>query len=331
MHLQVTSRNLNTMFEEANVQLQQHSEGCQRLYGVQLPFGEVELKRTCLRAGMEISEYGGTLRKDLSIACETMYPHLEISHTFSGQGNWSAANSRDCELSSGISTLVYMRDRKINAELLAGQGLSHMELRIDLRYFPALADELMLITSSSTWFSHQIISQPRLDQLFQQLQQCTYTDSLRRLYLEGKCYELLACYLAETGVGQAEQRTSTALSASDIEALQQARHILQHCWISPPSLLELARMVSINDYKLKAGFKELYGTTVFGYVRSLKMNAARQLLESGQANVSSAAASVGYSNLSHFAAAYRKMFGYNPSQCVRERQSLQIGSKPNHN
>lgn len=315
MQLQVISRSLSSIFEGKHVHLQQQSASCQRLYGVQIPFGKVELKRSCLRDGLEISEYDGSLSKGLSIACEAMYPHLELSHTFSGHGNWSGANGRDCEMSPGTSTLVYMRDSKVNAELLAGQELAHMEVRIDLRRFPTLVEELGRITSNK-FFSYQMISQPQLDKLFQQLRQCSYRDSLLRLYLEGKCYELLACYLAASEAGQARRAAKAALSASDMEALQQARHILQAQWNSPPSLLELARLVGINDYKLKAGFKELFGTTVFGYVRSLKMNAARRLLESGQVNVSAAAVSVGYSNLSHFAAAYRKMFGYNPSQCT---------------
>ncbi|MFE6076651.1 hypothetical protein ACFVQB_19470 [Paenibacillus sp. NPDC057886] len=47
----------------------------------------------------------------------------------------------------------------------------------------------------------------------------------------------------------------------------------------PPSLLELSRLVGISDSKLKSGFKELFGTTVFGYLKEKRLDKARELLE----------------------------------------------------
>ncbi|KEQ27710.1 helix-turn-helix transcriptional regulator [Paenibacillus tyrfis] len=93
-----------------------------------------------------------------------------------------------------------------------------------------------------------------------------------------------------------------------------ANDILSRMWKEPPGLLELARMAGLNDYKLKLGFKELFGTTVFGYVCALRMNEARSLLEQGKVNVSEAAGMVGYHNLSHFSLLFRKTLGYNPSE-----------------
>ncbi|SHE13431.1 Adenosine deaminase [Chlamydia abortus] len=49
---------------------------------------------------------------------------------------------------------------------------------------------------------------------------------------------------------------------------------------NPPSLLELSRMIGINDNKLKIGFKELYGTTVFGYLREKRLEKALNLIRS---------------------------------------------------
>jgi len=88
-------------------------------------------------------------------------------------------------------------------------------------------------------------------------------------------------------------------------------------------LLELARLAGLNDYKLKLGFKELFGTTVFGYVRALRMDEARKILEQGEGNVSEAALMVGYHNISHFAALFRKTYGYNPSELGKANAAAQ--------
>ncbi|MNI51276.1 Regulatory protein PchR [compost metagenome] len=86
----------------------------------------------------------------------------------------------------------------------------------------------------------------------------------------------------------------------------------------PPSLLELSRLVGLNDYKLKIGFKNEYGNTVFGYLREKRMEHALYLLQKGDISVSRAASLVGYANFSHFAEVFRKYYGFNPSE-IKQR------------
>nr|WP_240343892.1 AraC family transcriptional regulator [Paenibacillus sp. SYP-B3998] len=82
----------------------------------------------------------------------------------------------------------------------------------------------------------------------------------------------------------------------------------------PPSLLELSKIVGISDFKLKAGFRELYETTVFGYLRDKRLAFAKSLLEREKITVYEAAITVGYSNPGHFAAVFREKYGFNPGE-----------------
>jgi AraC-like DNA-binding protein len=291
----------------------------QRSYALAIPFGSAKATRTNLRGGLEISGYEGVLSKPLSLRFQTMYPHLEISYTMSGYGNWSGDGTPGFEMAPGISTLAYMADRRLDAELSPAEPLSHMEVRIDLRCFEALNSELSR-RSPGGFFSRQLASHPQIVKLFEQIRDCSYAGPLRQLYLEGKCYELIATFLDQTGSAELSGTRRSKLTPEDIRCLHLAREVLVHSWRTPPSLLELARSAGINDYKLKAGFKELFGTTVFGYIRHLRLNEARRLLEGGEATVSQAAFRVGYLNMSHFAVAYRKEFGYNPSECIKEQR-----------
>ncbi len=86
----------------------------------------------------------------------------------------------------------------------------------------------------------------------------------------------------------------------------------------PPTLVELAQAVGLSHSKLNRFFPQLYGTTVFHYLRDLRMHHARMLLNNGNMNVTEAAISVGYSNLSHFSNAFRDKFGLLPSQYLRQ-------------
>ena len=57
--------------------------------------------------------------------------------------------------------------------------------------------------------------------------------------------------------------------------------------------------------KLKMGFKQIYGDTVFGFLFEYKMDYARQLLDSGSYNVNEVGLKIGYSTGSHFIAAFK--------------------------
>ena len=77
--------------------------------------------------------------------------------------------------------------------------------------------------------------------------------------------------------------------------------------------MALAQRVSLNDYKLKVGFKAVFGTTVFGYLLHHRMEKACQLLKQQQ-SISRVAAAVGYTNHAAFSRTFRQHFGVSPKQ-----------------
>ena len=90
-------------------------------------------------------------------------------------------------------------------------------------------------------------------------------------------------------------------------------YILKHL-DNPPTLKELSKIAGINDYQLKVGFKEIYGSTVFGFLLNHRLDHSRVLLDSGKFLVNEVAYQIGYTNPSHFIAAFRKKFGITPKK-----------------
>ena len=76
---------------------------------------------------------------------------------------------------------------------------------------------------------------------------------------------------------------------------------------------ELARSAGLNEVKLKAGFKTLFGSSVYAYLRHHRMEEAQRMLRRRLYTVTEVAQRVGYANPSKFAGAFRKQFGVNPS------------------
>ncbi len=145
-----------------------------------------------------------------------------------------------------------------------------------------------------------------------QILDCPYQGVTRQIYLQSKCLELIALKLEQLVDDNTCSQQQHELKFNDIDRIYAAKDILIRNWQNPPSLLELAHQVGLNDYKLKSGFRQVFGTTAFGCLWHYRMEQARQLLVDGGLSVKEVAALVGYSKQSNFAAAFRKKFGFNP-------------------
>lgn len=137
------------------------------------------------------------------------------------------------------------------------------------------------------------------------------------LVAQGLLLEILGMAL------QAREDGATAAVCSsargDLCCIETAARLLESRPEDAHSIRSVARAAGSNEFKIKQGFRTVYNTTVFGYLRKVRMEQARRLFESGERNVASVAAAVGYSNPSHFARAFRRQFGVNPKPFALRR------------
>jgi AraC-like DNA-binding protein len=107
-------------------------------------------------------------------------------------------------------------------------------------------------------------------------------------------------------------QTFCSLQKHDVEKIYEAKSFVERHLNEPCSLLELSRHVGINDFKLKKEFKEIFGTTVFGYLNDLRMEEARRMLSEENRTINEVAKFVGYKNQTHFTVAFKKKYGILP-------------------
>ncbi len=81
-----------------------------------------------------------------------------------------------------------------------------------------------------------------------------------------------------------------------------------------PSLPDMARKVGTHDKRLSTLFREHMGTTVFAYVREVRLRKSQELLSDSEMNVQDIADLVGFSNAGNFTTAFRQRWGMTPSQ-----------------
>jgi AraC-like DNA-binding protein len=160
---------------------------------------------------------------------------------------------------------------------------------------------------------HNLAMTAQMNRIVADMISCQRKGSLQRIYLESKVLELLMLQ-AEQFEDSLHGTKRPSLQAADVDKIHHAKALIERDPNTPYALAELARLVGLNDFKLKKGFKEIYGTTVFGYLHDLRMEQARRMLLDEHKTVGEAADSAGYRNAHHFTAAFKKYFGHLPSE-----------------
>jgi AraC family transcriptional regulator, transcriptional activator of the genes for pyochelin and ferripyochelin receptors len=163
-------------------------------------------------------------------------------------------------------------------------------------------------------YYRQGINTPAIQVALQQILQCPYQNLMKRMFLESRAQDLIVLQFTQFAEETAAATAQSSLKSNDIARLYHAREILLRQLDNPPSIHDLARQTGINHNKLKRGFREVFGTTVFGCLREHRLEKAQQLLYNDQLSVATVANRVGYVNTGHFAAAFKRKFGINPSE-----------------
>jgi AraC-like DNA-binding protein len=165
---------------------------------------------------------------------------------------------------------------------------------------------------SETWGSITSPIQNTIDEIITN----PYNGKLQDLYLYAKSIELLVLCIANykhTGA----KGFIYLKSKADHEAIIAARDFINSRVADPPDLSEIARAVGVNEFKLKHGFKEMFGSTLFGYLTEKRLHLATLLLKDTSKPLSTIAEELGYSSPQHFSSQYKNRFGKSPSEIRR--------------
>jgi AraC family transcriptional activator of pyochelin receptor len=138
------------------------------------------------------------------------------------------------------------------------------------------------------------------------------------IFIEAKAFELMALQLEELRLTTSRGGNS-GISRADKDKLLDVNEFICEQFMEPVSLKDLCLKFGLNEFKLKSGYKKLFGKTVFGHINGLRMQYAMELLESDLYNVSAVSDIMGYSNVSNFSAAFMKLHGVNPSSVIKKR------------
>ncbi|RTE55564.1 AraC family transcriptional regulator [Arenibacter aquaticus] len=178
----------------------------------------------------------------------------------------------------------------------------------EANYIPFLSAE----NKDKKYYSQEAVS-PAIAVVLSQVMNYNLHRSIKGLYIKGKVYELISLYFNKSQDADVEQ-CPFLVDEDNVKRIRRAKEIVISRMAEPPSLQELSDEIGLSLKKLKEGFKQIYGDSVYSFLFDYKMEYARKMLESGKHNVNEVGLKVGYSTSSHFIAAFKKKYSTTPKK-----------------
>ncbi len=106
----------------------------------------------------------------------------------------------------------------------------------------------------------------------------------------------------------------------DIEGLNSVMRTLSDTQLNRfPTIETLSRMAMMSSTKLKTRFKQTYGMKLYEFYNHHRLQAAKEMLKTGNFSVKQVGVNIGFSNLSNFAKAFKKEFGTLPKEIIKSK------------
>lgn len=164
-----------------------------------------------------------------------------------------------------------------------------------------------------SWLSEENLSiTPEMRSILNEIITCKQEGLLKILFMEAKIIKLIMLLLEQ--FEQFKLPLGGWLKPKDIQNIKWVKTYIDNNFSQAHSLIILAKKAGLNDYKLKKGFKAMYGTTVFAYLNDIRMLHAKKLLLANHISISEIALSCGYQYVQNFTKAFKKKHGITPDK-----------------
>ena len=178
-------------------------------------------------------------------------------------------------------------------------------------------DDILNFTHQSS-FSKILSLCSRSRMVLEALMNNSFTGSMENIFINAQT-QMLLLYSLECMLGEKEVegfQCKFLANEADRDKIVKAREVLLQHIGEPLTIKELSRKVAINECYLKKGFKEMFGTTIFDFYQSQRMEHARYLLYEKGLSVTDVSVMLGYSSISHFSTAFKKHTGLKPCELL---------------
>ena len=268
-----------------------------------------------------VRDFGHT-QKNSFITGEIKQDVIGFSFYEQGEANIVSDTDKQIGTKSQMKWSLFFASKEIkyiHRELIRGSNLSQLTLLFPINYLKSRLPIHELEGSVMEKFIQP--DSPYLDQKQEPINkellspvmkiiECKLLGEMRKLYLEAQCLEILSLLSFHKSNSQDEYK----LDLKTIDKLQLAQEILIKNFKNPPTINALSKMVGLNTFALKKGFKSLFNYPIHTWINAYRMDYAREKLSSRNYSVNQVSEMLGYANANSFSYAFKAYFGHPPSR-----------------
>ena len=331
MNVKMSIKNKEGIFEDIQLSYKPTNQKIplETCWNLPKEIGTGSFQKTMLRNGFELCIMDFKLLEPLIVKGELDSPVIGLNFSLSGsiRNRMQYSTSDDWVTDSGQSNLYYSPVSNTSGKAATKEPVLAVAIQMEPWFFNTILEKETdripddfgdIASGSPSRYQYTNAITTLMQAVAYQIINCPYHGLTRQLYLESKAYELIAYKLEQSLSSKKRYQKTFALRSNDVERAHHAGELVRRNLENPPRLLDLAKIVGLPHPKLNFCFREVYGTTVFGYLREMRLNKAKSLLDEGRMNVTEVAYAVGYSSLSHFARAFKDYHGAAPGNYLRE-------------
>lgn len=291
-----------------------------------MSLGEGEFRGITLRQGLEIWISDCTFHQDLYFRHNQLPPFFEFNFLLSGKSLVHLdGGGEGVDYSGRFQGISYYHNSEATCVVSAGVPVKCISVKVYQDFLHGytvcgvnrMSEVLhgLMIRQKQSGILYLSDLSPNLPSIVDEINRCSLKGFSRTLFMESRALELISLQLEQIDkdLPGFHACSSGRLHPQDQKQTERTRSYLltnlekQHC------LKDLAGIAGMSHPKLNRCFKQLYGMTVFEYLRNERLNRAKHIIEVEGMSVTEAAYEVGYDSLSHFSQAYKKQFGTSPS------------------
>ncbi|MCH3882770.1 helix-turn-helix domain-containing protein [Tenacibaculum aquimarinum] len=148
---------------------------------------------------------------------------------------------------------------------------------------------------------------------------------IKILIKEGIIYQILSEHILQHNKDvKTNKQPNTSLSKKELNSVRKVAQKISNNVAEDYNVEELANSLGLPQAKLQEGFKMLFSRTVIEYIRHVRLEEARDLINNTDYNISQIVYSIGFSSRSYFSKIFKKKYGISPSKFLKNKQNAKI-------
>jgi len=276
-------------------------------------FGRWEQRYFDLGMG-RITEQRADLQRPVAVRIKDESLSKNVHHCMSIDGTLGTSFEAGIDAELAPATYHFLRVRGSDYLLSLGQRFHNIHVEVSSDYY------MDLLCDSEPWSAQlkaQLESQdscvagaysltPAMIKNLYDIFNTPMSGLLKRMIIEAKILELIALQWGSSINTAEKNKNGKSVVLSEIKTY------LDNTFLEDHSLRKICMRFGINEFALKNGFKSQFGTTVFDYLISRRLDHARELLSQPGISIQQVSSLVGYKYANHFATAFKNRFGKTP-------------------